>query len=70
MYVVQDFAQDGLRTLCLAYKEIDPAMFSEWKKRHNDATYVPNILHPETVSIGFSHIRIIISKNTLTSLLV
>ena len=36
---LQDFAQDGLRTLCLAYKEIDPQMYAEWKKKHHEARY-------------------------------
>ncbi|GAB1604721.1 phospholipid-transporting ATPase ID-like isoform X1 [Argonauta hians] len=32
------FAQDGLRTLCLAAKEIDPQDFAEWKKRYHEAS--------------------------------
>lgn len=33
----QTFAQDGLRTLCCAVKEIDPAFFEEWSERHHEA---------------------------------
>ncbi|KAK4292264.1 hypothetical protein Pmani_034959 [Petrolisthes manimaculis] len=31
------FAGDGLRTLCLAYKDLDEEYFQDWKSRHHDA---------------------------------
>ena len=37
---VQAFAQDGLRTLCLAVKRIDPATFDEWRVKHHEARSV------------------------------
>jgi phospholipid-translocating ATPase len=36
--VFQDFAQDGLRTLCLAKKVIDTEEYEEWIKKHHEAT--------------------------------
>ncbi len=36
--IYQDFAQEGLRTLCLASKEIDPSYYVEWKKKHHEAS--------------------------------
>ncbi|ESN96530.1 hypothetical protein HELRODRAFT_68049, partial [Helobdella robusta] len=35
---LETFAQDGLRTLCLSSKEIDPNYFTEWKKKHHEAS--------------------------------
>ncbi|XP_043218324.1 phospholipid-transporting ATPase ID-like isoform X2 [Amphibalanus amphitrite] len=35
---LQKFAGEGLRTLVLAYKELDDAYFEEWKKRHHEAS--------------------------------
>eukprot|EP00058_Branchiostoma_floridae_P024450 XP_002609940.1 hypothetical protein BRAFLDRAFT_85893 [Branchiostoma floridae] len=32
------FACDGLRTLCLASKELDPNFYEEWKSRHHEAS--------------------------------
>ncbi|XP_066274027.1 phospholipid-transporting ATPase ID-like [Branchiostoma lanceolatum] len=32
------FACDGLRTLCLASKELDPNYYEEWKSRHHEAS--------------------------------
>jgi hypothetical protein len=37
--LTQSFAQDGLRTLCCAVKDISPAYFHEWKIRHHAARY-------------------------------
>ena len=34
----QDFAQEGLRTLCLAMKVIEPSYWEEWKKKHHEAS--------------------------------
>ena len=34
---LKDFAADGLRTLCIAYREIDEAYFDDWKERYNQA---------------------------------
>ncbi|XP_025076903.1 phospholipid-transporting ATPase ID-like isoform X3 [Pomacea canaliculata] len=35
---LNDFAQDGLRTLCLAYKDIDDSFYEKWKIRHHEAS--------------------------------
>lgn len=35
---LQEFAGDGLRTLALAYKDLDEEYFKEWKKRHNEVS--------------------------------
>ncbi|GME84187.1 unnamed protein product [Ambrosiozyma monospora] len=32
-----EFAQEGLRTLCIAYKEIDPVFFDDWHARYRKA---------------------------------
>ncbi|CAM1330633.1 ATP8B2 (predicted) [Pycnogonum litorale] len=32
------FASEGLRTLCLAWKDIDENYFQEWKERHQEAS--------------------------------
>uniref|UniRef100_S4RDT0 Phospholipid-transporting ATPase n=1 Tax=Petromyzon marinus TaxID=7757 RepID=S4RDT0_PETMA len=31
------FAGEGLRTLCLAYRDLDEASFEEWQERHHEA---------------------------------
>uniref|UniRef100_A0A8C2P4U3 Phospholipid-transporting ATPase n=1 Tax=Capra hircus TaxID=9925 RepID=A0A8C2P4U3_CAPHI len=36
-HVFQDFASDGLRTLMLAYRELDSAFFQDWSKKHSEA---------------------------------
>ncbi|XP_041465604.1 probable phospholipid-transporting ATPase IM [Lytechinus variegatus] len=35
---LNDFANDGLRTLCLAMKEVDEHTYYEWRKRHQEAS--------------------------------
>ncbi|XP_063051146.1 probable phospholipid-transporting ATPase IM [Engraulis encrasicolus] len=35
---LNEFAGDGLRTLALAYKDLDEAYFTEWKQRHHEAS--------------------------------
>uniref|UniRef100_A0A8D2EQC1 Phospholipid-transporting ATPase n=1 Tax=Theropithecus gelada TaxID=9565 RepID=A0A8D2EQC1_THEGE len=34
---VSDYASEGLRTLMVAYRELDEAFFQDWSKRHNEA---------------------------------
>ncbi|XP_077965720.1 phospholipid-transporting ATPase ID-like isoform X2 [Styela clava] len=34
---LEDFATDGLRTLCLAMKKLDPEVYDVWKIRHQEA---------------------------------
>lgn len=34
---LDSFAADGLRTLCLAYKDLDEEYFQDWKSRHHEA---------------------------------
>ncbi|CUM66175.1 uncharacterized protein PRCAT00003833001 [Priceomyces carsonii] len=35
---LEDFAKEGLRTLCIAQKELDPSAFDEWTKRYKEAS--------------------------------
>lgn len=35
---VQEFAGDGLRTLALAFKDLDEDYFTQWKQRHHKAS--------------------------------
>lgn len=35
---LQRFASEGLRTLVLAYKQLDPDYFSDWRQRHHEAS--------------------------------
>ncbi|XP_069068532.1 phospholipid-transporting ATPase ID-like [Pleurodeles waltl] len=35
---LNEFAGEGLRTLVLAYKDLDKNYFNEWKKRHHEAS--------------------------------
>jgi len=35
---LNDYGQEGLRTLCLSCKEIDPSYYEEWKKRYHEAS--------------------------------
>lgn len=35
---MQEFAGAGLRTLCLATKDIDPAYFADWRRRYHAAS--------------------------------
>lgn len=35
---MQEFAGEGLRTLALAYKDLDEDFFSQWKQRHHEAS--------------------------------
>ena len=37
---MQEFAGAGLRTLCLAVKEIDESYFEDWKRRYHLARYI------------------------------
>ena len=32
---MQEFAQNGLRTLCCAVRDIDPTFYAEWQKRYH-----------------------------------
>uniref|UniRef100_A0A8I5P273 Phospholipid-transporting ATPase n=1 Tax=Papio anubis TaxID=9555 RepID=A0A8I5P273_PAPAN len=34
---LDDYASEGLRTLMVAYRELDEAFFQDWSKRHNEA---------------------------------
>lgn len=34
----QSFAEQTLRTLCLAYKEVDEDTYEEWRQRHQEAS--------------------------------
>lgn len=34
----QEFAGEGLRTLVLAYKDLDKVYFADWQKRHHEAS--------------------------------
>ena len=36
-HVFQDFASDGLRTLMVAYRELDNAFFQDWSSKHSEA---------------------------------
>lgn len=36
-HVFQDFASEGLRTLMVAYRELDSSFFCAWSKRHSEA---------------------------------
>ncbi|KAF9301111.1 hypothetical protein BGZ74_007092, partial [Mortierella antarctica] len=53
---LQDFARDGLRTLCLAYRSLDADQYNKWSARyHYAATYVEGVEHDrinEEVSEG------------------
>lgn len=35
---LQEFAGEGLRTLALAYKDLEEEYFNEWKQRHHEAS--------------------------------
>ncbi|XP_058434049.1 phospholipid-transporting ATPase FetA-like [Marmota monax] len=35
--IFQDFASEGLRTLMVAYRELDDKFFQTWRKKHNEA---------------------------------
>jgi len=39
MWCVQMFADQGLRTLCCAVREISPELFRDWKQRHHAARW-------------------------------
>ncbi|KAK6464682.1 aminophospholipid translocase and ATPase [Scheffersomyces coipomensis] len=34
---LEDFAKEGLRTLCIAQKELDPSFYNSWTQRYKDA---------------------------------
>lgn len=34
----QEYAGDGLRTLVLAYKDLDEDYMNDWKRRHHEAS--------------------------------
>lgn len=34
---LQDYATEGLRTLCLAYRDISEAEYAEWSRMYDDA---------------------------------
>lgn len=35
---LQEFAGEGLRTLVLAYKDLDEEYFNQWQQRHHEAS--------------------------------
>lgn len=35
---IQEYAGDGLRTLVLAYKDLDKDYMEDWKQRHHEAS--------------------------------
>lgn len=35
---LQEFAGEGLRTLVLAYKDLDEEYFNQWQQRHEEAS--------------------------------
>jgi phospholipid-translocating ATPase len=35
--MLQKFAGEGLRTLCLAVRDLDEVFFNDWKHRHHEA---------------------------------
>lgn len=35
---LQEFAGEGLRTLALAYKDLDEEYFNQWRQRHHEAS--------------------------------
>jgi phospholipid-translocating ATPase len=35
--MLQKFAGEGLRTLCLAVRDLDDVFFNDWKHRHQEA---------------------------------
>lgn len=35
---MQEFAGEGLRTLALAYRDLDQEYFSQWKQRHHEVS--------------------------------
>ena len=37
LYMFQKFAGEGLRTLCLAVRDLDEMFFNDWKHRHQEA---------------------------------
>lgn len=37
IFIFQDFASEGLRTLMVAYRELDKAFFQTWIKKHGEA---------------------------------
>lgn len=37
VFIEQKFATDGLRTLCLAYKELDEGEYNKWAEKLNEA---------------------------------
>ena len=50
-FLWQDFAQSGLRTLCLAVKDIDPQLYEQWRVKHHEARYghlYPLSIHTNT----------------------
>ena len=36
-HVFQEFAREGLRTLIVAYRELDNSFFHDWSKKHSEA---------------------------------
>jgi len=40
LFFVQEFAQDGLRTLCLAVKDISEKEWAVWQSKHHEARFV------------------------------
>ncbi|KAF9946312.1 hypothetical protein BGZ70_003285, partial [Mortierella alpina] len=45
---LQDFARDGLRTLCLAYKVLDPTVYHHWAERYHFAATFVESTHPDS----------------------
>lgn len=48
---LEDYAKEGLRTLCIAQKEIDPKYFNEWTRRYKDAHNVIDDTRDELIAL-------------------
>uniref|UniRef100_A0A914E2E4 Phospholipid-transporting ATPase n=2 Tax=Acrobeloides nanus TaxID=290746 RepID=A0A914E2E4_9BILA len=51
MQHLDKFASDGLRTLCVAYKEIDPDFCMDWLNRYKEASMLQGKSKEETLEI-------------------
>ncbi|KAF8929007.1 hypothetical protein BGZ52_002656, partial [Haplosporangium bisporale] len=53
---LQDFARDGLRTLCLAYRSLDVDQYERWSARHHfAATYVEGVEQDSSEDVSASY---------------
>ena len=47
---IDEFAREGLRTMCFSYRKVDPDYYHEWAKRFHAANKVGIVIHTRVIA--------------------